>query len=88
MNAPEKIPSLRNEIAQHLADVGEATAKQLAEALIQDRLAVAHTLNDMVKDAEVEREKNRGNEYVYWLSAAGAVPKKAEPKQESKPEAA
>lgn len=75
MNAPEKIPSLRNEIAQHLADVGEATAKQLAEALIQDRLAVAHTLNDMVKDAEVEREKKRGNEYVYWLSAAGAAPK-------------
>lgn len=49
MNAPEKIPSLRNEIAKHLAQTGEATAKQLAEALIQDRLAVAHTLNDMVK---------------------------------------
>lgn len=80
MNAPEKIPSLRSEIAQHLADVGEATAKQLTEALIQDRLAVTHALHDMVKDAEVEREKKRGNEYVYWLSAVGVAPKKpAEP---------
>ena len=31
MNAPENINSLRQEIAQHLASTGEATAKQIAD---------------------------------------------------------
>ena len=78
MNAPENISSLRQEIAQHLANSGEATAKQIAEAILQEKVEVARALNDMHKSAEVEREKKRGNEYVYWLSAAAAAPKKAE----------
>lgn len=78
MNAPENITSLRQEIAQHLASTGEATAKQIAEAILQEKVEVARALNDMHKSAEVEREKKRGNEYVYWLSAAAAAPKKAE----------
>lgn len=74
MNAPENINSLRQEIAQHLASTGEATAKQIAEAILQEKVEVARVLNDMHKSAEVEREKKRGNEYVYWLSAAAAAP--------------
>ena len=78
MNAPENINSLRQEIAQHLASTGEATAKQIAEAILQEKVEVARALNDMHKSAEAEREKKRGNEYVYWLSAAAAAPKKAD----------
>ena len=74
MNAPENINSLRQEITQHLASTGEATAKQIAEAILQEKVEVARVLNDMHKSAEVEREKKRGNEYVYWLSAAAAAP--------------
>lgn len=78
MNAPENITSLRHEITQHLASTGEATAKQIAEAVLKEKVEVARALNDMHKSAEVEREKKRGNEYVYWLSAAAAAPKKAD----------
>lgn len=81
MNAPEKINTLRAEIGQYLARVGEATAKDVADAVLHEKLAVVRALNEMLRDAEVEREKKRGNEYVYWLVADAKVPvSKAEKK--------
>lgn len=85
MNAPEKINTLRAEIGQYLARVGEATAKDVADAVLHEKLAVVRALNDMLGDAEVEREKKRGNEYVYWLVADAKVPaSKAEAKPAAK----
>ena len=47
---------------------GEATAKAIAKAAGIELGDVLKVLNAMHRDAEVEREKRNGNEYVYWLA--------------------
>lgn len=85
MNAPEKMNTLRAEIGQYLDRVGEATAKDVADAVLHEKLTVVRALNEMRNDTEVEREKKRGNEYVYWLVADAKVPvSKAEAKPAAK----
>lgn len=59
---------MRNAIKQELARRGEATAKQVADALGLEVKDVTIELNHMKADAEVEREKKKGNEYTWWLA--------------------
>jgi len=62
-------------IESALALRGEATARQISADIGLETKDVTRTLNAMLNDAAVEREK-RSNEYVYWLTATASPPAK------------
>lgn len=66
---------MKTKIRAHLANVNEATAKQIAKAIDHEKYPteVIKALSEMRTDAEVECEKKagKGNEYWYWLTKAG-----------------
>lgn len=68
---------MRDAITKALAS-GEATTKAVAKRAGLDLADVLKTLGHMQRDAEVEREKRHGNEYVYWLAKPSAAVAKPE----------
>lgn len=69
-----KTTDLKTKIRAHLANSGEATAKQIAKAIghADYPTDVINALSDMRTSAEVEceKKKGKGNELWYWLIKA------------------